>query len=97
MRPVARVTNQLWTDTETTVAATVNDPLNGGGTNTMLWLDEAVKAFQYAGLLRNGETRDQASLNKPLVIVNIRKFDSDTSYLVWILTELFRSLAIWQS
>lgn len=63
----------------------------------MLWLDEAVKAFQHAGLLRNGETRDQASLNKPLVIVNIRESDLNTSHLVWVLTKLFRSLAIWES
>jgi len=95
MRSVARVTNQFWTDTEITVAAAINNPLNDKGTNTMLWLDEAVKAFQYAGLLRNGETRDQASLNKPLVIVNIRESGWNTSHLAWVLTELSRSLAIW--
>ena len=61
----------------------------------MLWLDEAVKAFQYAGLLRNGETRYQASLEKPLVIVNIREFGWNTSRLARVLTELSRSLAIW--
>ena len=62
----------------------------------MLWLDEAVKAFRYAELLRNGETRDQASLSKPLIIVNIREFDVNTSHLAWVLTETFRSLAIWE-
>jgi hypothetical protein len=48
----------------------------------MLWLSEPVKAFHYAGLLRNGETGAQASLNKPLVIANIRKFGLNTLRLV---------------
>jgi hypothetical protein len=48
----------------------------------MLWLSEPVKAFHYAGLLRNGETGVQASLNKPLVIANIRKFGLNTLHLV---------------
>lgn len=64
------------------MAATVNNPLNDKGTNTMLWLDEAVKAFQYAELLRNGETRDQARLSKPLIIVDSGKFDVDTH--IWL-------------
>jgi hypothetical protein len=82
MRFVARITQGSWTDTEATVAMTVDDPLNNQGRNSMLWLSEPVKAFHYAGLLRNGETGVQASLNKPLVIANIRKFGLNTLHLV---------------
>lgn len=74
MQSAARITQSVWAETETTVAMTVNNPNDNGGTNTMLWLSNTVEALQYAGLLRSGIVKPQIpKLNNPLGTVNIRK------------------------
>jgi hypothetical protein len=62
----------------------------------MLWLNNAVEALQYAGLLRSGIVKPQLGLNNPLGTVNIREFEINTSRPTSVLTTLFRSLTIWQ-